>query len=54
MHSFTVEGFTEDPDIYHISLPGVSTAADMYRGQSLVVWAIRGGCARAPAPWTSG
>ena len=31
------------------SVPGVFTAGDMQRGQSLVVWAIAGGrsCARA-------
>jgi glutamate synthase (NADPH/NADH) small chain len=34
---------------YRTSVPGVFTAGDMRRGQSLVVWAIREGrqCARA-------
>ena len=36
------------PDSYETSEPGVFTAGDMHRGQSLVVWAIREGrdCAR--------
>lgn len=38
-----------DTDDYATSVPGVFTAGDMRRGQSLVVWAIREGrqCARA-------
>jgi glutamate synthase (NADPH/NADH) small chain len=38
-----------DTDDYRTSVPGVFTAGDMRRGQSLVVWAIREGrqCARA-------
>lgn len=31
------------PDCYDTSVPGVFTAGDMHRGQSLVVWAIREG-----------
>ena len=31
------------PDEYETSVPGVFTAGDMHRGQSLVVWAIREG-----------
>ena len=31
------------PDCYETSEPGVFTAGDMHRGQSLVVWAIREG-----------
>ena len=31
------------PDSYETSEPGVFTAGDMHRGQSLVVWAIREG-----------
>ncbi len=38
-----------DADSYATSVPGVFTAGDMHRGQSLVVWAITEGrqCARA-------
>jgi glutamate synthase (NADPH/NADH) small chain len=38
-----------NPDDYATSVPGVFTAGDMRRGQSLVVWAIKEGrqCARA-------
>ena len=38
-----------DTENYQTSVPGVFTAGDMRRGQSLVVWAIREGrqCARA-------
>ena len=38
-----------DTENYRTSVPGVFTAGDMRRGQSLVVWAIREGrqCARA-------
>jgi len=38
-----------DTENYQTSIPGVFTAGDMRRGQSLVVWAIREGrqCARA-------
>jgi glutamate synthase (NADPH/NADH) small chain len=32
-----------EPDGYETSVPGVFTAGDMHRGQSLVVWAIREG-----------
>lgn len=32
---------------YETSVPGVFTAGDMHRGQSLVVWAIREGCQAA-------
>jgi glutamate synthase (NADPH/NADH) small chain len=44
-----VKGTTEGADAYKTSLPGVFSAGDMRRGQSLVVWAIREGrqCARA-------
>ena len=31
------------PGEYETSVPGVFTAGDMHRGQSLVVWAIREG-----------
>ena len=31
------------PDEYETSVPGIFTAGDMHRGQSLVVWAIREG-----------
>jgi len=51
-----VKGPTEGSDAYHTSLPGVFTAGDMRRGQSLVVWAIREGrqCARAVDEWLMG
>ena len=41
---------------YQTSVPGVFTAGDMRRGQSLVVWAIREGrqCARAVDEYLSG
>lgn len=44
-----VKGDTEGAEAYKTSLPGVFSAGDMRRGQSLVVWAIREGrqCARA-------
>lgn len=44
-----VLGRTEGRDAYRTSIPGVFSAGDMRRGQSLVVWAIREGrqCARA-------
>jgi glutamate synthase (NADPH/NADH) small chain len=44
-----VKGSTEGNDAYKSSIPGVFSAGDMRRGQSLVVWAIREGrqCARA-------
>ncbi len=44
-----VKGATEGHDAYKTSIPGVYSAGDMRRGQSLVVWAIREGrqCARA-------
>jgi len=44
-----VKGDTEGTDAYKTSIPGVYSAGDMRRGQSLVVWAIREGrqCARA-------
>lgn len=44
-----VSGQTEGRDAYRTSIPGVFSAGDMRRGQSLVVWAIREGrqCARA-------
>lgn len=44
-----VRGQTEGRDAYRTSIPGVFSAGDMRRGQSLVVWAIREGrqCARA-------
>ncbi len=34
---------TSAPDDYKTNVPGVFTAGDMHRGQSLVVWAIREG-----------
>lgn len=34
---------------YETSMPGVFTAGDMHRGQSLVVWAIQEGCRAAKA-----
>ena len=37
------------PDEYETSIPGVFTAGDMHRGQSLVVWAIREGREAAKA-----
>ena len=37
------------PDSYETSEPGVFTAGDMHRGQSLVVWAIREGREAAKA-----
>ena len=37
------------PDEYETSVPGVFTAGDMHRGQSLVVWAIREGREAAKA-----
>ena len=37
------------PDQYETSVPGVFTAGDMHRGQSLVVWAIREGRKAAEA-----
>ena len=37
------------PDAYETSVPGVFTAGDMHRGQSLVVWAIREGREAAKA-----
>ena len=44
-----VQGATEGAAAYQTSVPGIFTAGDMRRGQSLVVWAIREGrrCARA-------
>jgi len=44
-----VKGDTEGTDAYKTSIPGVYSAGDMRRGQSLVVWAIREGrqCAHA-------
>jgi len=44
-----VRGQTDGRDAYRTSIPGVFSAGDMRRGQSLVVWAIREGrqCARA-------
>lgn len=44
-----VRGLTEGSTAYMTSIPGVYSAGDMRRGQSLVVWAIREGrqCARA-------
>jgi glutamate synthase (NADPH/NADH) small chain len=38
-----------DTEDYKTSIPGVFSAGDMRRGQSLVVWAIREGrqCARS-------
>jgi glutamate synthase (NADPH/NADH) small chain len=41
---------------YQTSVPGVFTAGDMRRGQSLVVWAIREGrqCARAVDEYLAG
>ncbi len=51
-----VKSDSEGPSAYHTSLPGVFTAGDMRRGQSLVVWAIREGrqCARAVDEWLMG
>ncbi len=40
---------TDSPDSYRTSAPGVFTAGDMHRGQSLVVWAIREGREAAKA-----
>ena len=37
------------PGEYETSVPGVFTAGDMHRGQSLVVWAIREGREAAKA-----
>jgi glutamate synthase (NADPH/NADH) small chain len=44
-----VAAVTEGDKAYHTDIPGVFSAGDMRRGQSLVVWAIREGrqCARA-------
>lgn len=44
-----VRGLTEGSNAYKTSIPGIYSAGDMRRGQSLVVWAIREGrqCARA-------
>jgi glutamate synthase (NADPH) small chain len=51
-----VKGATEGPKAYYTSIPGVFSAGDMRRGQSLVVWAIREGrqCARAVDEWLMG
>jgi glutamate synthase (NADPH/NADH) small chain len=51
-----VRGATEGPKAYYTSIPGVFSAGDMRRGQSLVVWAIREGrqCARAVDEWLMG
>ncbi len=51
-----VKGATDGTHAYHTSVPGVFTAGDMRRGQSLVVWAIREGrqCARAVDEWLMG
>jgi glutamate synthase (NADPH/NADH) small chain len=51
-----VAGHTEGTKAYHTSIPGVFTAGDMRRGQSLVVWAIREGrqAARAVDEWLMG
>ena len=38
-----------EPDQYETSVPGIFTAGDMHRGQSLVVWAIREGRKAAEA-----
>ena len=38
---------TEDANSYATSVPGIFTAGDMHRGQSLVVWAIAEGKAAA-------
>lgn len=45
-----------EPDQYQTSVPGVFTAGDMRRGQSLVVWAIQEGrrAARACDTWLMG
>ena len=37
------------PEEYETSIPGIFTAGDMHRGQSLVVWAIREGRKAAEA-----
>ena len=37
------------PDGYETSIPGVFTAGDMHRGQSLVVWGIHEGRGAARA-----
>jgi glutamate synthase (NADPH/NADH) small chain len=44
-----VRGLTDGSNAYKTSIPGIYSAGDMRRGQSLVVWAIREGrqCARA-------
>jgi glutamate synthase (NADPH/NADH) small chain len=51
-----VQGATDGPAAHQTNIPGVFTAGDMRRGQSLVVWAIREGrqCARAVAEWLMG
>ncbi len=51
-----VRAGTEGVGAYQTSVPGVFSAGDMRRGQSLVVWAIREGrqCARAVDEWLMG
>ena len=44
-----VQAATEGPEAYRTTIPGVYTAGDMRRGQSLVVWAIREGRQAAQA-----
>jgi glutamate synthase (NADPH/NADH) small chain len=51
-----VKATTEGREAYQTTIPGVFSAGDMRRGQSLVVWAIREGrqCARAVDEWLMG
>lgn len=51
-----VRASTDGAGAYQTTIPGVFTAGDMRRGQSLVVWAIREGrqCARAVDEWLMG
>ena len=51
-----VKATTEGTAAYQTTIPGVFSAGDMRRGQSLVVWAIREGrqCARAVDEWLMG
>jgi len=49
-----VKAPTEGAEAYLTSIPGVFGAGDMRRGQSLVVWAIREGRARAVDEWLMG
>ena len=44
-----VQATTEGDQAYRTTIPGIYTAGDMRRGQSLVVWAIREGRQAAQA-----